>query len=100
MSTWSDLVIPDIMDEEWLVKANATVDVALASDGFNEFNSGGIGVTHPLQMLLERSTYFVTCCYVWESVSLVVSNGAGRLPTWICEGALCTTGRAQDAWLL
>jgi hypothetical protein len=37
------------MDEAWLGKANAAVDAALASDGYNEFNSGGIGVTNPLQ---------------------------------------------------
>ena len=34
-------VIPDVMDEEWLGQANAAVDIALSSDGFNEFNSGG-----------------------------------------------------------
>ena len=34
-------VIPDVMDAEWLGQANAAVDIALSSDGFNEFNSGG-----------------------------------------------------------
>ena len=34
------------MDAEWLGQANAAVDVALASEGYNEFNSGGIGVDY------------------------------------------------------
>jgi hypothetical protein len=41
------LVIPDVMDAEWLAQANAAVDVAMRlPGGFNEFNSGGIGVDY------------------------------------------------------
>ena len=42
------------MDDEWLSQANAAVDVALSSDGYNEFNSGGIGVTS----LYKPDSYF------------------------------------------
>jgi hypothetical protein len=38
---WSRyLVIPNVMDEEWLGQANAAVDIAMDSEGYNEFSSG------------------------------------------------------------
>ena len=49
-------MIPDVMDDEWLSQANAAVDVALSSDGYNEFNSGGIGVTSLLQHCYQRQS--------------------------------------------
>ena len=35
------LVIPEVMDAEWLGQANAAVDIAMGSNDYNEFNSGG-----------------------------------------------------------